>query len=192
MKTQKARLLTGAVLPVFNNPLKLAGEIGMLDAISGHPRPSARDPFVRHRRCGVEAPDKKSVGHSPIPCLRWTYVPAIKSYQLGDLGVGIIGSGRIGTLRANMASRHPSVRFLAVSDLDPERAGLLGQCVNADFTSSDNLRVISHPEVNTVIVSTSEHEHTLSILQALDLGKPVFVEKPLALTLDERTRLLRQ
>jgi alkanesulfonate monooxygenase SsuD/methylene tetrahydromethanopterin reductase-like flavin-dependent oxidoreductase (luciferase family) len=28
------RLITGAVLPVFNHPLKLAGEIGMLDAIS--------------------------------------------------------------------------------------------------------------------------------------------------------------
>src|SRR5438477_10675719 len=34
-RTKKARLITGAVLPVFTNPLKLAGEIGMLDAISG-------------------------------------------------------------------------------------------------------------------------------------------------------------
>jgi alkanesulfonate monooxygenase SsuD/methylene tetrahydromethanopterin reductase-like flavin-dependent oxidoreductase (luciferase family) len=34
-RTARARLVTGAVLPVFNNPLKLAGEIGMLDAISG-------------------------------------------------------------------------------------------------------------------------------------------------------------
>lgn len=33
-RTSKARLLTGAVLPVFNHPLKIAGEIGMLDAIS--------------------------------------------------------------------------------------------------------------------------------------------------------------
>jgi len=33
-RTRKARLVTGAILPVFNNPLKLAGEIGMLDAIS--------------------------------------------------------------------------------------------------------------------------------------------------------------
>ena len=33
-RTAKARLVTGAVLPAFNNPLKLAGEIGMLDAIS--------------------------------------------------------------------------------------------------------------------------------------------------------------
>src|SRR5881394_2401686 len=34
-RTRQARLVTGAVLPAFNHPLKLAGEIGMLDAISG-------------------------------------------------------------------------------------------------------------------------------------------------------------
>jgi alkanesulfonate monooxygenase SsuD/methylene tetrahydromethanopterin reductase-like flavin-dependent oxidoreductase (luciferase family) len=33
-RTHKIRLITGAVLPVFNNPLKLAGQIGMVDAIS--------------------------------------------------------------------------------------------------------------------------------------------------------------
>src|SRR5215207_595793 len=32
--TKTMRLITGAVLPVFNNPLKLAGQIGMVDAIS--------------------------------------------------------------------------------------------------------------------------------------------------------------
>jgi natural product biosynthesis luciferase-like monooxygenase protein len=34
-RTRSIRLVTGAVLPVFNNPLKLAGQIGMVDAISG-------------------------------------------------------------------------------------------------------------------------------------------------------------
>jgi natural product biosynthesis luciferase-like monooxygenase protein len=34
MRSKKARMVTGAVLPIFNNPLKIAGEIGMLDAIS--------------------------------------------------------------------------------------------------------------------------------------------------------------
>ncbi|MBI3706214.1 MAG: LLM class flavin-dependent oxidoreductase [Proteobacteria bacterium] len=34
MASKMARLVTGAVLPVFNNPLKLAGEAGMIDAIS--------------------------------------------------------------------------------------------------------------------------------------------------------------
>ncbi len=35
MKTQKARLITGACLPAFNNPLQLASQIGLVDAISG-------------------------------------------------------------------------------------------------------------------------------------------------------------
>jgi alkanesulfonate monooxygenase SsuD/methylene tetrahydromethanopterin reductase-like flavin-dependent oxidoreductase (luciferase family) len=34
-RTRRMRLVTGAVLPAFNHPLKLAGEIGMLDALSG-------------------------------------------------------------------------------------------------------------------------------------------------------------
>lgn len=33
-RSKKARLVTGAVLPVFNHPLKIAGEIGVVDAIS--------------------------------------------------------------------------------------------------------------------------------------------------------------
>ena len=34
-RTRRVRLITGAVLPAFNHPLKLAGEAGMLDGISG-------------------------------------------------------------------------------------------------------------------------------------------------------------
>ena len=34
-RTKRARLVTGALLPIFNHPLKIAGEIGMVDAMSG-------------------------------------------------------------------------------------------------------------------------------------------------------------
>jgi threonine dehydrogenase-like Zn-dependent dehydrogenase len=40
-----------------------------------------------------------------------------------DLGIAVVGSGRIGTLRARLAARHPAVRFLAVADKDPARPG---------------------------------------------------------------------
>jgi threonine dehydrogenase-like Zn-dependent dehydrogenase len=42
-----------------------------------------------------------------------------------QIGIAVIGSGRIGTLRAEMASRHPAVRFLAVADIDLTRAQAL-------------------------------------------------------------------
>jgi predicted dehydrogenase len=110
--------------------------------------------------------------------------------MLGTLGIAVIGSGRIGTLRAVMAAAHPAVKFLAVSDRDPERARQLAARTGAQFHSADNLEVISRPEVNAVIVSTIELEHTLPIMQALELGKPVLVEKPLALDLAEADKII--
>jgi predicted dehydrogenase len=106
------------------------------------------------------------------------------------LGVAIVGAGRIGTLRAHMTSRHPCVRFIAISDQEIQRADHLAQSVGAHLTSGDNFEVISHSEVDAVIVSTSEHAHTEPILQALELGKPVFVEKPIGLRLEEADTII--
>ena len=107
-----------------------------------------------------------------------------------ELGIAVIGAGRMGSQRAGIAATHPAVRFLAISDIDPARARTVGEKVNADFFSGDNLEVISRPEVNAVIVSTPEHEHTLPVLQALKLGKPVLVEKPIALSLEDANKIV--
>ena len=50
--------------------------------------------------------------------------------------------------------------------------------------------MISRPEVNAVVVSTPEHEHTRAVLQALELGKPVLVEKPIALALGDARKIV--
>ena len=107
-----------------------------------------------------------------------------------QIGLAIIGSGRIGSLRARIASEHPAVRFVAVADIEPAHARKLAETVSADAWSGDNLEIISHPEVSAVVVSTSEGEHVQAVLQALALGKPVLVEKPIALTLADADRIL--
>ena len=89
-----------------------------------------------------------------------------------------------------MAAAHPAVKFLAVSDLDTGRARRLAEKTGADFSSGNNEEVISHPRVNAVIVSTSEHEHLAPVMRALELGKPVLVEKPIALTVADADRMI--
>lgn len=106
-----------------------------------------------------------------------------------ELGIAFIGAGRMGSQRASIAATHPAVRFLAIADIDPARARTVGEKVKADLCSGDNLEVISRPEVNAVVVSTPEHDHTRAVLQALELGKPVLVEKPLALALDDARKI---
>jgi predicted dehydrogenase len=106
------------------------------------------------------------------------------------VGIAVVGAGRIGTLRARLAAKHPAVRFLAVSDRDPARARALAEAAGADVHSGSNEEVIAHPQVSAVIVSTPEQQHTQPILQALELGKPVLVEKPIGFSLREADQIL--
>ena len=107
-----------------------------------------------------------------------------------DIGIAVVGAGRIGTLRARLAAKHPAVRFLAISDRDPARARALAETAGAQVASGSNEEVISHPQVTAVIVSTPEQQHTLPILRALELGKPVLVEKPIGFSLAEADKIL--
>jgi predicted dehydrogenase len=106
------------------------------------------------------------------------------------VGIAVVGAGRIGTLRARLAAKHPAVRFLAISDRDPARARALAEAAGADVHSGSNEEVIAHPQVSAVIVSTPEQQHTQPILQALELGKPVLVEKPIGFSLREADQIL--
>ena len=110
--------------------------------------------------------------------------------QHKQLGIAVIGAGRIGTLRARLAAKHPSVQFLAIADQDISKAKALAETCGADFYSADNNEVIDRPEVTAVFVSTPEGEHAAPIKKALELGKPVLVEKPLALTLEDADDIL--
>ena len=108
-----------------------------------------------------------------------------------ELGIAVVGSGRIGTLRARISAKHPAVRFLAVSDKDPAQAKALAELAGADFHSAENDEVIGHPDVSAVFVSTPEGEHAAPVCKALELGKPVLVEKPLALSLNDAEAILK-
>lgn len=115
----------------------------------------------------------------------------MKELPLGpQIGVAVIGCGRIGSLRASLSSTHPGVRFLALSDRDRSKADILAQRTGADLAVGDNAAAINHPDVQAVFVSTPEHDHRDSIIAALEAGKPVFVEKPIALTLDDADAII--
>jgi predicted dehydrogenase len=113
-----------------------------------------------------------------------------ESVTTKDLGIAVVGSGRIGTLRARLAAKHPAVRFVAVSDKDPANAKKLADLSGAHFYSADNDEVITHPDVNAVFVSTPEGEHAAAVCKALELGKAVLVEKPLALSLNDAEAII--
>lgn len=110
--------------------------------------------------------------------------------QCKGLGVAVIGCGRMGRLRACLVASHPAVNFVAISDSDGARARTVAEETGAHFHTADNGAAISRAEVNAVIVSTSESQHAEPVVQALEMGKSVLVEKPMAMTLADADCML--
>jgi myo-inositol 2-dehydrogenase/D-chiro-inositol 1-dehydrogenase len=107
------------------------------------------------------------------------------SEDMKETGVAVIGAGGIGTLRAHSCHQIPQVNFLAVCDIVPEKLDKLAKSAKADLATADFRKAISDDHVGAVIVSTDEENHHAAAALAAELGKPVLIEKPFVLSLDE-------
>src|SRR4030088_2031848 len=107
------------------------------------------------------------------------------------IGLAIIGGGRVGLFRAEVAARHPQVDFIGLAEIKPDRARLVGEKIRADFVTDDYEKLLSRPEVTAAIIATDEHLHVEPILAAGGERKlPLLIEKPLATGLADSERVL--
>jgi predicted dehydrogenase len=106
------------------------------------------------------------------------------------IGLAIIGAGRVGLIRGEVAARHPQVDFIGLAEIKPERAKLVAEKVGADFVTADYRELLARPEVTAAIVSTDEHLHVDPILAAVERRIPLLIEKPLATGLADSERVL--
>jgi predicted dehydrogenase len=105
------------------------------------------------------------------------------------LRFALIGCGDIGQLRASALSLSGSSRLVAVNDLDTTRAEKVAY--NHGGVVERNWRtLLDRDDVDTVIVSTPPSLHAEMCIEALNRGKHVLCEKPLARTVDECRRIV--
>jgi predicted dehydrogenase len=107
------------------------------------------------------------------------------------IGLAIIGAGRVGLFRGEVAARHPAVEWIGLAEVKPERGKLVAEKCGADFRTADYRELLRRPEVNAVIIATDEHLHVDPILAAAERGLPMLIEKPLATELADSARVLK-
>ena len=107
------------------------------------------------------------------------------------IGLAIIGGGRVGLFRGEVAARHPAVEWIGLAEKNPNRAGEVAPKIGADFVTQSHVELLKRPEVTCAIIATDEHLHVDPIMAALERGIPLLIEKPLATRLDESARVLK-
>jgi scyllo-inositol 2-dehydrogenase (NADP+) len=105
------------------------------------------------------------------------------------VGVGIIGSGlQAETYAAALAGHVPGGRFVSIwgGSRAPELAGRYGGTPAASSEA-----VVSDPAVQLVVVTTPNSSHAQYVHQALDAGRHVAVERPIAPSGAQAVAMLR-
>ncbi|WP_128545156.1 Gfo/Idh/MocA family protein [Larkinella soli] len=109
---------------------------------------------------------------------------------MDEIRWGMIGVGNVTEKKSGPAfNRVPHSSLVAVMGRDAEKAGDYARRhgVPKWYTSVDEL--IADPEVNAIYIATPPHVHEDYTERALRAGKPVYVEKPMALNAEECARM---
>jgi len=117
-------------------------------------------------------------------------VGANDKIRLGVVGCGGMGKGDLATFLL-----YPDVECPVLCDVDDKMLGEAAKGVEEKRgkkpdTVKDFRRVLDRKDVDIVLVATPDHWHALPTIHACEAGKDVYVEKPLATSIDEGRAML--
>ena len=109
-----------------------------------------------------------------------------------SVNVGVIGTGMIGSVHAdNLMRRTFGAKVVAVMDIDRERVEAVAAACDGARAYSDAAELIADPEVDAILIASTDVTHADLTIACVEAGKPVLCEKPLATTVADAERVIR-
>jgi predicted dehydrogenase/threonine dehydrogenase-like Zn-dependent dehydrogenase len=104
----------------------------------------------------------------------------------GRVRLGVIGAGNYaGSMLLPHLAKDPGVRLQAVATATALSAANARSRFGFERAVTDAEAIIEDADLDAVLIATRHHTHASLVCQALEAGKAVFVEKPLALSEEE-------
>ena len=109
-----------------------------------------------------------------------------KNIKMKTIQWGIIGCGAVTELKSGPAfNKVEGSKLYAVVRRDAEKAHDYAMRHHVPVWYNDASQLINDPNVNAIYVATPPDTHARYAIEAMQAGKPVYVEKPMALTPEE-------
>lgn len=104
--------------------------------------------------------------------------------------IGFLGVGNFAKMVLLPAIKNTKVRLKFIASSGGISGTYSGKKFGFEFATSDYNKVLEDKEVNTVFIATRHNSHASLVVEALKRGKNVYVEKPLALSIDELKNII--
>ncbi len=101
------------------------------------------------------------------------------------INVGVIGTGYIGGVHIDALKRIGGVNVSAVNDANPDFAAETAARFNVPVVAKEYRDILNDPSIDVIHNCTPNKVHCSITKEALEKGKQVMSEKPLAMTLAE-------
>ncbi len=109
-----------------------------------------------------------------------------------QLRIGVIGIGGRGALAQHAHRPDQGIRVVAGADINAEARQRFRERYGPDVFVTDDYRdVLARDDVNAVFITTPDDCHEEHAVNALKAGKHVYLEKPMAITIEGCDRILR-
>jgi predicted dehydrogenase/threonine dehydrogenase-like Zn-dependent dehydrogenase len=105
--------------------------------------------------------------------------------------IGFIGAGNYASRILIPAFKKAGARLHTISSSGGTNAAIHGRKNGFEYATSDTDELLANSEIDVVAIATRHNSHAKFVIKALEAGKHVFVEKPLALTLEEIEEIQR-
>ncbi|MFK7692055.1 Gfo/Idh/MocA family protein [Paenibacillus sp. HJGM_3] len=107
------------------------------------------------------------------------------------LGIGILGTGSRGVYFAgHYFSKHPDCKLSGLCDLRPESLEFARKELGALPATTSIDEFLQNPDMDAVVICTNDHAHAENAIAALKAGKHVYLEKPMAQTIEDCDRII--
>lgn len=103
---------------------------------------------------------------------------------------GVIGLGFFGEKHTEVLKDLPGVELIAVCTRRPHRLQEISQRFNVPKTYTDYKKLLDDKEIEAVSIVTHINDHRDIAIDALEAGKHVFLEKPMAGTVEDCNRII--
>jgi polar amino acid transport system substrate-binding protein len=104
----------------------------------------------------------------------------------------VIGLGNIARwVHLPNISKHSNLILRGVCTTKGYRAKHFGKRFKSEYCSTDYKQIIEDPDIDLIMICTRHDLHASMAIDALNAGKHVFVEKPMAMTKEDCVRLVR-